>query len=290
MFSQKTSKAYVELLRPYNIPILLFSFSMGYFFLGNLRFHTDFFWGILIIILAHSFATVQNDIQDFEIDSINSPKSPLQQKIISLSEAKRLQIFLGLFLILVGLVKPIPHILFGSFALIISWVYNNTPFQLSRKPIWSIVTLGVTNTILPMAYGFSLNNDKVNPIFLTALVLWFFIRISISVLKDYKDTIGDKKLGKKTFYLVFGNKVTSLVSIICSFFAYIGIFWISLIIRPLNWILLLPLVLAIYTSLTRIKLLSAKNEVEANKIFFKVFSGENQFEALYLLWLVISSI
>lgn len=288
MFSQKISKAYVELLRPYNIPILLSSFLIGYFFLDNLNLHIDLFLGMLIIILANSFATVQNDIQDFEIDSINSPKSPLQQKIISLSEAKRLQILLGLFLILVGLVKPVPHILFGILALIISWLYNKPPFQLSRKPVWSIVILGVTSTILPMTYGFSLNNETITSIFLIALLLWFFIRISISVLKDYKDVSGDKKLGKKTFYLVFGDKVTSLVSIICSFLAYIGIFWISLIIRPLNWILLLPLILVIYTSLTRIKLLSAKNEAEANKIFFKVFSGENQLEALYLLWLIIS--
>ncbi len=288
MLSSVKIRPYIELLRFYNLVVPLCSFFMGLLLLGHQHFSIDIILGVLIIILAHSFAIIQNDIADFQIDVINSPTSPLQRKLITITDAKKLQAILGILVLLAGLIRPLPHLFFGITALSVSWFYNKRPFQLSRKPIWSILSLGTTSTLLPMSYGFWLANKNVTQAFFLTLFFWFFLRISITLLKDFKDQKGDKKFQKQTFNLKFGNKFTAWTSLALALISYIGIFVTAFLIKTFNLLFLLPSLMIVYNSIIRLKLLSIKNSDEGNAVFYKSFIGENRFEVVYLLWLILS--
>lgn len=242
-----------------------------------------------MLLLLHSVATVQNDIEDFEVDKINDPSKPLQSGRITLKEARILQYGLVIASLIFSLLNLPIHIFFVLLMLLLAWVYNKPPFSLSRKPISSLAILGIAYGVATLLYGYTLSGKSFRWQFVLALLLWFFLRFSISIMKDYKDTKGDRMFNKNTFYLAFGGKITSRLSLGISVLSYCGILFLSLYIRTVNLFFLILIIVVIRNILIRIKLLTIHKDEEANKIFHKVFFGQNQFEALYLLWLIFSS-
>lgn len=289
MSSPSKISSLVELTRPYNATTLLLAFSIGYFFLSNHRIGVDFLLGSILILLVHSVATIQNDIEDFEIDKINAPLKPLQNNRITLNEAKKLQYILATCAIGLSLILLPTHFIFVVSMLLVSWVYNKQPFLLSRQPVSSLIILGLAYSLVPMLYGFILSENKIERPFILTITLWFFLRISISIMKDFKDAKGDRLFNKKTFYLTFGKSATYWLSIILSSISYLGLLFLSPYIRKFNWFLFILIFIAANNVFQRLKLLSSNNEGDANTIFKKVFFGQNQFEVLYLIWLIVSS-
>lgn len=289
MSSISKIKSFVQLARPYNATTVLLAFSIGYFLSLQQVVNINYFVGTIIILLLHSAATIQNDIEDFKIDKINAPEKPLQCKRVSLKEAKIFQLTLVVCTLVISLINFPIHFIFVVLMLIASYLYNKKPFLLSRKPFSSLVILGLVYSLGPILYGYILNKVQLTLVFILILTFWFFLRVSISIMKDYKDKKGDKIFNKKTFYLTFGNTTVAWTSIILSIFGYLGILLISLfIIRP-HWILAFLLVVAIINVYSRINLLTIRDDKKANIIFHKAFFGHNQFEALYFLWLIFLS-
>lgn len=290
MSSFSKIRSFVELTRPYNATTLLLAFSIGYFFLSNNRIGNHFLLGNILILLVHSVATIQNDIADFEIDKINVPLKPLQNNRITLNEARKLQYILAACAISLSLILLPIHFIFVVSMLLVSWVYNKQPFLLSRQPVSSLIILGLAYSLAPMLYGFILNGNTIEQPFILTLISWFVLRISISVMKDYRDKKGDKLFHKMTFYIIFGKNITTWLSVIFALFGYLGILLISVYIRKVNLFLLIPTALAIKNIFVRFKLLSINEDNKANKIFHKAFFGQNQFEAIYLIWLIFSPV
>jgi len=289
MLSINKIQSFVELTRPYNASAVFLTFSIGYFFYYPFRVENNFIVGAIVLLLLHSVVTVQNDIEDFEIDKINDRSKPLQSGRITLKEARKLQCGLIIVSLIFSLLNIPIHIIFVLLMLLLAWVYNKPPLLLSRKPISSLTILGIAYGVAPLLYGYVLSGKPFQWQFALALLLWFLLRLSISVMKDYKDSKGDKAFNKHTFYLTFGSNTTAWLSILLSVTAYIGILSLSFYLRAINWLFLIPVATVIRNIFIRIKLPVVKGEKEANKIFHKAFFGQNQFEAIYLLWLIISS-
>jgi 1,4-dihydroxy-2-naphthoate octaprenyltransferase len=107
--------------------------------------------------------------------------------------------------------------------IIFSWMYNAKPFQLSRRPIGSIAVLGICYAYIPLMFGMSLGSPIDAVLFLLLGVSFAVSRISLSMLKDYKDARGDALHHKKTFLLVYGRSVVRSVSVALACIGYVGI-------------------------------------------------------------------
>lgn len=282
----KRAQALVELIRPYNATAALLALSIGFFFPSTTKNFIDFLLALIILALLNSIATTQNDIEDIKLDKVNAQGKPLQTNLISLPEAKKLKKILIMITFGLSIIHPYPNLLFFLIFMAISFMYNTRPFLLSYRPFSSIIALGLFYTLLPMLYGYEINNQNINTIFLGLLISWFLVRLSISILKDYKDEIGDNMFHKKTFYLTYGKKITARLSFALAVVGYTGIFLISLPVKKNNLLILLPLIFAVIGFLPRLILLSTKKSKRANELFHRIFFSENRFEGVYLLWLI----
>ena len=92
----------------------------------------------------------------------------------------------------------------------LTYLYNA---HTSKKPILSVVSLSFVYA-LPLVYGFYLTHNALNIEFVTLFILYFLLKISIVILKDYRDVVGDSMYNKQTFLLQFGYKTVAYVSLL----------------------------------------------------------------------------
>ncbi len=285
---------YVQLTRPQNVSGSVITYCIGYFF----AIHTlspDFFVGLIILLALHSLATLQNDIEDFEIDKANKRQSVLQDHHLSISGAKFFVQALVLMAVVFALLSSHRriHLTVILGLLLVAWLYNLNPIRASKKPIASILIMGLCYGALPFIYGYLVASGKpLSATFLLLAILFFLARISTAIMKDYKDVKGDKLFNKKTFYLRYGANLTAWTSFITAVIAYIGIIGMLLLRSrtvALFVTLLLVIILALRSTMLRLALTKTKNEKKLNVIFHKSVFGHNQFEAAVLLCLILSS-
>lgn len=279
----------VDLLRIYNASAAVLAFAIGFVYSRN-PFGYTFFLGAIFIVLAHCVVTIDNDIEDIEIDQVNDSEKILPQKLISLNEAKLFKNFLlASILVLLFLFPSTYNFLFVASCLALGWIYNKPPFQISRnRPILSILLLGLTYTALPYLYGVKLSGLEFNISILLIVFFLFLQRISISMLKDFKDEIGDKQFKKQTLYLKVGKRAIVRMSLFFSIISYLGIFTTFFIFKSTNLFLLFPVIFSVSNILDRFKLLKTNQNDKLNNIFRLSFFGENRFELIFLLWLIFT--
>ena len=283
----KKVTAYVELIRPYNVTAGLLIFLIGYYFQPHATDWVQLSFGAIMLILFHSAATVQNDSEDAPIDKANNLGRPLPE-IISLAQARKFMqiLFAGAFV--VSIFNLALNRFFVPFLVALIWLYNAKPFYFSRKPILSILTLGAISTGAPLVYGFLLAGNTISTFAIVWMLSWFLIRISITLLKDYKDEKGDRLFHKRTFYLTYGKRVTAITSIRLAAIGYICLFAVSYFLKHTTWLLAIPFLFALISFLPRFSLIKIKDNKVANVIFHDILVKENRFELIYLLWIIFS--
>jgi 4-hydroxybenzoate polyprenyltransferase len=287
----KTIQEYVNFTRPANALAVLLGYSAGYF-LTPVRLHPAYFISLVILLLLHSAATVQNDIEDIEIDKANRRSSILINNTANKKQAEYLAwalLFAALGLALLSPQRKI-NLLFIALFFTFSWLYSRPPFSFSRRPVLSILTMGLCYGALPLIYGYAVSAGRSNYAVWFA-VTWFGLRVSTSILKDFKDAPGDKLHGKRTFYLVFGRKATALVSIFmssCFYLLAIILVITKFGIRPPVIILAIVVsIAALRNVMTRLRMLGTQSEKTLAAIFGRSFYQQNQFDALILLCLIV---
>ena len=130
-------KRFIEICRPYNTLSGVLLFSLGVNFETRRPFNADILVGILIIILGFTFATIQNDIEDKDIDECNSPAKALPSGAITSGEATAFIKVIGLMLACLSLYHAPRHVVPVLAAFMLTWAYNKSPFLFSRRPIGS---------------------------------------------------------------------------------------------------------------------------------------------------------
>jgi len=182
------------------------------------------------------------------------------------------------------------NLVFIAIFLGLSWLYNKPPMYLSRRPLASVITLGLCYGALPLLYGYVLSGRGLTSFIVVLGFLWFIQRIATSILKDFKDVHGDKRFGKKTFYLVYGQQKTALVSVAFSLLAYSGVIALVFIKFGTSTLSLalgfLAAVVALRNFLLRLNLLKTQDEKKLASIFSRSFHYQNQFDLVVLLWLM----
>lgn len=262
-------------------------FNIG-FFLATDKINAEYFVGTAVIILAFAYATLQNDVEDVAIDRINAPNSVIASGKLNFEEVSNFNTVLLVGLLVLSLYDFPRHLIPVLLTIIVIWSYNKPPLLLSRKPISSIVILALMYSTIPLYYGYYSGWGLIANHYLFYLILaWFFVRISISILKDYKDAHGDKIYNKKTFYLTFGDQATALVSMICGLIGYLGILVFAFLIIKSFWPLVFLTPLMLWTLYLRFTLFSAKDVKFLSQTFHKIFFGQNPLDLFFLLCLIL---
>ena len=198
------------LVRPQNGLIVALSFAAGWLWFAPVG--TGLWIGIAVVYLLHSAGTIRNDIVDRETDRINKPDRPLVTGKISQATAEAL--FFGFMLLTVAfaILGGPAFLIWGALLYFGAWLYNEPPFLGSHRPISSIVLMAVCFTTLPFIFGAQVGSGQMfltsAPFILTIIGL-SLSRAATSIFKDFKDVVGDKATGKKTFLLEFGSATTA---------------------------------------------------------------------------------
>jgi len=177
----------------------------------------------LAIALAWIASVVFNDIEDFHIDEISNTDRPLQKKIFSVEEYRRLGISIFIFSLIGGMaVSP----KFAFLLLVyqtIAWFYSMKPMRLKRLPVIGTLMSAFASIII-LFIGFNMFSGGENVeelswriIFLIIIALTFSLPI-----KDFKDIEGDRKNDVWTIPVIFGERKGRWIiasSIFCCFIA-----------------------------------------------------------------------
>ena len=282
-------RQYIELLRPYIAlpPLIAFIIAAK---VGNQSLSVvSTLMGSLVLLLIVTAATIYNDIEDRAIDRDNRP--PLEQFITFTSVVRAAYVtcviytLAAILALLSGNHYAIAFVLIG---LILSWAYNSAPLRLSRRPLSSIITLGVSYGSLPILFG----GQSVSPLVLGLAAAWFLQRCGISVLKDYKDVIGDAKHRKRTFLLAYGPKATATISLLLGTIggvAALVLLHSRLAVGPLSANVMTVVLSAGLVGLLiyRSKLLRSDTKQSA-KLFGTIFEYQNIYDGILLICLIQS--
>lgn len=281
-------------LRTQNALPPVLGFLVGYMFYQSMSIDSrSLFFGGLAAILFSFAATIQNDLADYQIDRYGKRSSPLLDGTITVSQLRITMVILFFMATLAAMATSNIYT-FGLLLVsaLLAWQYNRPPIQASKRPLASIILLGILLSALPIASGASLNSATYSPSILIFIFGYLLHRISISMLKDYKDYSADKHFSKNTFLIRFGHHTTINASLVLSVIgpAIILLSLLSKITTTLSIILAVILtLLAIYQSAERLYFNSRQSQFSTNnKIFIHLFIISVLFDAGVLLCLYIS--
>ncbi len=212
--------------RPFNATLPLVLSLCGYYLATGAVTPIDssVYTLFVCMFLIHAGFTILNDIADRAIDRDNSVRTRITTG--TLRQVKQLGYgAAGIIAVGIAIAITLPPTTFGAIILtvLLSFCYNHRPLQLSRRPIGSIVTLGILYGLLPLFAGYFLVASHLTPALLFLGLFWLVGRMSLSLLKDFKDSAGDAKHHKQTFLLRYGPSTTLRLSVIGGIVGYVGI-------------------------------------------------------------------
>lgn len=284
-------RAYAILLlsRPANVVHPLLLVIVGVIVSGAAHDTVVFYLTLSVLALVHSAVTIWNDVEDIVVDRRNHVRTILTDGYIGSTTVRWTAYSL---LAIAGIIAAfLPPLSWGVIVLfiILGWTYNAPPLQLSRRPIASMVVLAITYGFLPILVGASLGE-----ITLQIILLAFFYgvsRMSLSLLKDYKDAVGDAQSDKRTFLLVYGHRNVRRLSMIAAIIGNAAIIYSIGNYIPEGSIALYYGVfgaLYVLTLLWRYKLFIRESYKELNEVFHQCLYVQLILDCAIVLWLMAS--
>lgn len=188
----------------------------------------------LSVALAASYvaATTVNDIADAEIDRVNHPAGrgrPLVRGTATPRDLWILNAVAAVVALAAGTVVGWRGLVVVAVSLTIGYAYSVRPLLLSYRPYSATPVLAVAYVLAPYAHGLALAHvwpGRRDAVFAAALFALFMARI---VLKDFRDLVGDRRFGRRTFLIRHGKPVTCLVSAAA---LVLGTFLLEIALRP----------------------------------------------------------
>ncbi|MDO5849868.1 MAG: UbiA family prenyltransferase [Methanobacteriaceae archaeon] len=248
---------YIEILRPGNAIMAAIAVVLM-IFVGH-NYNVPVLVGALLVFIITGAGNAINDVYDYKIDAINKPHRPIPSGRISLKNARIYAISLFLVSILISIVISYlvnsywPAVIVVC-AAILMYVYAS---HLKAMPlIGNIVVATLTcfcfifaGTIIACDTGYWF-------IFLVSIYLGLFalfMTLAREIIKDMEDIEGDKADGAKTFPIIMGKKIPSIVSIIlivvttlmCPILYIYHIFNLAYMI-----IMIIPIIMFLYSAYT----------------------------------------
>jgi len=271
VLSLRFLKAYIITMRPYLM------FVSGITGIEGMSFATeiDEVKAMLIFIasfLSYGFGQALTDCFQIDTDSISSPYRPLTQGIVNRNYFLVISCLGLLFCISILTYFNLLNIILGALSGIglITYTYYKRKWWVGPfYNAWIVLVLFM------MAYLAGLgktNLDFSNPIFITAIVTVFFGYSNFVLTGYFKDISADRATAYNTLPVVFGRKISSLVSDLFGFIVSASVFVLIIILAfdsfPFQTII--KALVFIYTGIgvsifTQMNLHSVRSDVEAHK-------------------------
>lgn len=279
----------VGLTRPANAVQPLLFVVIGTVFQGGSLADVRLYAALLAMLLVHGAVTMWNDVEDIEIDRRNKVTTPLTAGQVSVSTVRKWIVGQCLIAALLCLVLPWASSVLLGLCVVLGWAYNASPLWLSRRPVASVVVLALSYGVFPLLIGAGLVGWTFEVLSLS--IAWGASRVSLSLLKDYKDAVGDAQSDKRTFLLVFGHRAVRAWSValaLGSNIVVVGI--VAAHVYDATWLSYggLALVLSVAVVAWRLRLFTLGTYGQFNDVFHQSLWLQLAFDGVCLLWLISS--
>lgn len=169
---------------------------------------------ILSMIAAAVSIYLYNDVQDLEADRMN-PKTQ-NRPLVKGEVSKRDMEILAIISVGIGLGLSL-FVNFNVFLLILTFLilgfsYSAPTIHLQKRIFLKYATMGTGLAISILVGGVAVDNVSGPIVFASVLSLIF--TFAVYPIKDIRDMRGDKKVGKKTFPILFGPELTVRLAIV----------------------------------------------------------------------------
>jgi geranylgeranylglycerol-phosphate geranylgeranyltransferase len=235
--------AVVKNSRPERVIAYFISVALGVL-LANLLYPPLYFnwtdWlSVIVLLLAFYlswvFAVCVNDIVDEDIDAVSNADRPLIQRILTTEDLR----YSALISLVASLLAGYLSGYYAFFSILaftaLYYVYSAPPTRFKRIPFFATFLIGLCNLSAFVAGYFFLSADKdLRALPAGAIVLVTLFYSLLPNIRDLKDIEGDKKAGIKTVPVLFGKKVTGILSgsayLLVPFLT--GIYWLHALSIP----------------------------------------------------------
>ena len=210
--------AYLEIIRQGNalmaaIAVILMMFVGHYYDLPII------ICAIIVFVCTGAGNTI-NDVFDVKIDEINKPNRPIPSGRISLENARNYSYVLfgiGILLSLVDsyLVNSIWPSIIVIPAAFIMYLYARNLKAMPLVGNLTVATLtGFCFVIAGVVIACATSSLKILFISIYLGLFAMFMTLAREIVKDMEDIEGDKQEGARTFPILYGKKIPSIISII----------------------------------------------------------------------------
>lgn len=175
--------------------------------LGGFPSITDAAFGFLTAFLLLAGTMVLNDIQDAQIDKINSPKRPIPSGKVGVREAYAVSGVLSILAILSSAILGSLTLLTALVALALM-VYYNTRGKKTGLLGNAVVSF---NVALPFFFG-GLAVNNLRPLLFIFFLLAFLANMAREVAKGISDVAGDSSKGVRTVAVTMGPRSAARLS------------------------------------------------------------------------------
>jgi 4-hydroxybenzoate polyprenyltransferase len=235
---------------------------MGYFYANDSTSPLKLILILLVLAFWYANGTSLNDLADEEIDKVNLKLLQAERPLVKGNAARRELQSLSLVSAVLALgisllISPLA-MFYTVLALIYGYIYSMPPFKISYRGIFATLSLSALYVFYPFFLGLEASKPlHVNLACATLLTMplyaCFIARI---LLKDVRDVAGDKKFGKRTFIVRYGQTATAVTSAIFWVTGFAGLvaYWNNALFTLTGLVLSVSL-LAVLANLAKEKLL-----------------------------------
>ena len=247
--------AYLEIIRPGNavmaaIAVILMMFVGHYYELPIIIC-------ALIVFVCTGAGNTINDVFDVKIDEINKPNRPIPSGRISLENARNYSyILFGIGIVLSLICSYLVNSIWPSVivipAVIIMYLYARNFKAMPLVGNITVATLtGFCFVIAGTVIACATNSLKILFISIYLGLFALFMTLAREIVKDMEDIEGDKLEGARTFPILYGKRISSIISIVlivvttlmCPILYIFKIFNISYMI-----IMIIPIIIFLYSA------------------------------------------
>lgn len=175
--------------------------------LGRLPSATDAIFGFLTAFLLLAGTMVLNDIEDAQIDKINSPQRPIPSGRVGIREAYALSAVLSILAVLSSAILGLLTFLTALVALALM-AYYNTRGKKTGLLGNAVVSF---NVALPFFFG-GLAVNNLRPLLFIFFLLAFLANMAREIAKGISDIAGDSSKGVRTVAVTMGPKSAARLS------------------------------------------------------------------------------
>jgi len=173
---------------------------------------------MLVLVTAFVvYAVSLNDLADLEIDRVNLPDDDRRPLVTGTAAARDVRLMAAGAAVVTAsaaATQGLASLLLTLSGLAVAAAYSLPPFRLSRRGVVAPLVLPALFVGLPFLLGVLAGRGvrTGDLVLLAALYVGFIGRI---VLKDFRDVVGDRLFGKRTFLVRHGRRRTCMLSGVC---------------------------------------------------------------------------